>query len=98
MSKSDDIIHQATRLKIMSVLNVLAQGEAIEFVKLKQITQTTDGNLGAHIEVLANAKYLTVSKRLKPRPTTRVRLTAAGRRAFEGHVAYLREILDGATA
>jgi len=28
------------------------------------------------------------------RPQTRVRATAAGRRAFAEHVAYLREIID----
>lgn len=94
---NDDIIHQATRLKIMAALNVLDPKEAIEFVALKKLTQTTDGNLGAHLDVLANAKYVRISKKLIPKAVTRIRATAAGRRAFSDHVAYLREILDRST-
>ena len=94
MPTNDDIIHQATRLKIMAALNVLDPKEAIDFVALKKLTETTDGNLGAHLDVLANVKYVRMSKKLIPKAVTRIRATAAGRRAFAEHVAYLREVLD----
>lgn len=92
---TDEIIHQSMRLKIMSSLNVLGRNEWLEFVRLKSILGTTDGNLGAHIETLARAGYITVEKRfVDKRPQTRVRATANGRRAFADHVVYLRDILD----
>lgn len=95
---ADEIIHQSMRLKIMSSLNVLGRNDWLEFTRLKAILETTDGNLGAHLETLSKAGYIQVDKRFEgKRPQTRVRATAAGRRAFADHVAYLRAILDQST-
>jgi DNA-binding MarR family transcriptional regulator len=95
---TDEIIHQSTRLKIMSSLNVLGRNEWIEFTRLKDVLQTTDGNLGAHLETLAKAGYVTIEKRFEgKRPQTRIRASPAGRRAFANHVTYLRSILDSST-
>ena len=89
------IIHQATRLKIMASLNRLAPEAALEFTKLRGILETTDGNLGTHLDALEKAGYIEVDKRFEDRkPRTRVKVTASGRRAFAEHVAYLREIID----
>ncbi len=93
----DEVIHQSMRLKIMSSLNVLSRGDWLDFSRLKAVLQTTDGNLGAHLDTLSKAGYITIEKRLDgSRPQTRVKATAAGRRAFADHVAYLRDILDSA--
>jgi DNA-binding MarR family transcriptional regulator len=95
----DEIIHQSLRLKIMATLNALPRSEKIEFPRLKALLKATDGNLGAHIGTLENAGYIAVEKDFADRkPRTRVSLTAAGRKAFEGHVAYLRELIDGGAA
>ena len=98
MSGANDIIHQAMRLKIMAALNTIASKKAaIEFTRLKTLVGATDGNLGAHLETLEKAGYIVIEKRFEERkPQTRVRMSPAGRRAFAEHVAYLREILDGA--
>ena len=98
MSGADEIIHQAVRLRIMAALNALApQTASIEFTRLKALVGATDGNLGAHLETLEKAGYIIVEKRFENcKPQTRVRMSLAGRRAFGRHVAYLREILDGA--
>jgi DNA-binding MarR family transcriptional regulator len=91
----DEVIHQSTRLKIMSSLNVLGRNDWLDFSRLKAILETTDGNLGAHLETLSRAGYIAIDKRFEgKRPQTRVRATPAGRRAFADHVAYLRDILD----
>ena len=91
----DEVIHQSMRLKIMSSLNVLGRNDWLDFARLKSILETTDGNLGAHLETLAKAGYITVEKRFEgKRPQTRVRATPIGRKAFAEHVAYLRSILD----
>jgi DNA-binding MarR family transcriptional regulator len=95
----DEVIHQSLRLKIMATLNALPRSEKIEFPKLRALLKATDGNLGAHIATLENAGYITVEKDFADRrPRTRVTLTASGRKAFEGHVAYLRELIDGGVA
>jgi DNA-binding MarR family transcriptional regulator len=92
----DEIIHQSTRLRIMAVLNAAERGERFEFTRLKALLKASDGNLGAHIGTLEKAGYLTVEKDfVAKKPRTRVSLTAAGKRAFEHHVSYLREVLDG---
>jgi DNA-binding MarR family transcriptional regulator len=92
------VIHQAMRLRIMAALNALAPGTAtIEFTRLKSLLGATDGNLGAHLETLEKAGYVAIEKRFADRkPQTRVRMSPSGRRAFAEHVAYLREIIDGA--
>ncbi len=94
MAELDQIIHQPLRLKIMAALNALPETTALEFSRLKKLTGATDGNLGAHIERLAKAGYVSVEKKfVANRPQTSLRATAAGRTAFARHVAGLREII-----
>ena len=94
MADLDEIIHQPLRLKIMAALNALPSGVGLEFSRLKRITGATDGNLGAHIETLARAGYVTVEKAfVGKKPQTTVTATAAGRGAFARHVAILQEII-----
>ena len=93
--KPDEIIHQSTRLRIMAALNVLEPGNWLEFTRLRTLVQATDGNLGAHLDTLAQSGYVAIDKRfLGKKPQTRVRATAKGRVAFAGHVAYLRALLE----
>jgi len=95
MTDGNPIIHQAKRLKIMASLNKLGPDATLDFTRLKSILETTDGNLGTHLDALDKAGYITVEKLFEGRkPRTRVKATPAGRRAFKDHVAYLREIID----
>jgi DNA-binding MarR family transcriptional regulator len=97
MDQPDPLIHQPVRLKIMSALRVLPEGEMIEFVRLKAIVGATEGNLGAHVTTLEEAGYVAVEKDfVAKRPRTRITLTRKGRRAFEDYIAYLRDIIDAA--
>jgi DNA-binding transcriptional ArsR family regulator len=99
MSAPDDIIHQAIRLKIMAALNAVAKSDQLEFGRLKAITGATDGNLGAHLGTLADAGYVKITKDyVGKKPRTRAAMTVLGRRAFESHVAFLRDILDQPSA
>ena len=46
MSAPDEIVHQSTRLKIMSALNALPRREMLEFVRLQgRSTGATDGQI-----------------------------------------------------
>jgi hypothetical protein len=94
MADLDDIIHQPLRLKIMAALNALPLGTGLDFSRLKKLTDATDGNLGAHIETLSKAGYVTVDKAfVGKKPQTTVTATAPGRGAFARHVATLQEII-----
>jgi DNA-binding MarR family transcriptional regulator len=98
MSGINETIHQSMRLKIMAALSVLVPETQLEFIRLKSLVSATDGNLGAHLDTLERAGYVAIEKLfVGKKPQTRIKATPAGRRAFAEHVAYLREILDGAT-
>jgi DNA-binding MarR family transcriptional regulator len=97
MSAPDDIIHQPVRLRVMAALT--AHGcpeEGLDFTHLKKLTGATDGNLGAHLDHLAKAGYVEVTKAfVGRRPRTTVAATGQGREAFSRHVAFLKEIIAG---
>ena len=96
MTAPNELIHQSTRLKIMAALNVLGTEAQLDFVRLKALVGATDGNLGAHLETLEKAGYVAIEKLfVGKKPQTRVKVTSAGRRAFDEHVIYLRHILNG---
>ncbi|MEK4032523.1 transcriptional regulator [Methylocystis sp. IM3] len=93
--KPNEVVHQSTRLRIMAALNVLEAREWIEFTRLRAIVDATDGNLGAHLETLARAGYVTIDKQfVGKKPQTRVRATNSGKRAFADHVNFLRSLLS----
>lgn len=95
MNTPDEIIHQSVRLKIMAALNALPRKAMLEFVKLKTVSNATDGNLGAHLTTLEKAGYVKIIKDFAgKKPRTRVGITASGQRAFQNHVSYLRELLE----
>ena len=83
----------------MATLSMLERRQTLDFTGLKAIVDVTDGNLGAHLDTLARAGYVDIEKLfVGRRPQTRVKATTSGRRAFRGHAAFLRKILDQAEA
>ncbi|QIG81644.1 transcriptional regulator [Stakelama tenebrarum] len=95
----DEVIHQSTRLRIMTALDAEAAGAALDFARLKRITGATDGNLGAHLTTLEKAGYIALEKQpVGKRTRTWVSITAAGRAAYARHLLFLRSILDGTAA
>ncbi len=97
MGAPDEIIHQPIRLRVMAALTAPGcDAEGLDFTQLKKLTGATDGNLGAHIDHLARASYVDVSKAfVGRRPRTTVTATGEGRAAFARHVAFLKEIIAG---
>jgi DNA-binding MarR family transcriptional regulator len=99
MSAINEIIHQSMRLKIMAALNALRPGSRLEFQELKSLLSATDGNLGTHLATLEGAGYIAVEKDfVGKKPRTRVAITRTGRRAFEQHVDYLRDVINASSA
>ena len=92
----DRLIHERLRLGIVSALAV---NDALTFTDLKQLMQTTDGNLSVHARRLEEAGYLTCHKRFEGRmPKTEFRLTAAGRKALERYLQHMESIIEATRA
>jgi DNA-binding MarR family transcriptional regulator len=90
----DPVIHVQARLRVMVALAELAADDEITFPRLRQLLDMTAGNLSIHLRKLEEAGYIAVSKTFQHRtPTTLVKLTAAGRSAFEQYVSALRALL-----
>ena len=79
------------RLGIMSVLMV---NESVDFVTLKGLLDTTDGNLASHLNALEKNNLIEVRKQFIGRkPNTRYQITKTGRSAFREHLDYLARLI-----
>jgi DNA-binding MarR family transcriptional regulator len=94
----DRVIHEHARLSLLTSLVTHAEG--LSFGELKQLCGLTDGNLSRHLQVLEEAKLITVVKGVEHnRPLTLCRVTAIGRRRYIDYLAVLeRVILDAESA
>ena len=87
----DRLIHERARLGIVSALAV---NDSLSFNDLKRLLETTDGNLSVHARKLEEAGYISCRKFFEGRiPRTEYRLTATGRRAFEGYLKNMEEVI-----
>lgn len=87
----DRLIHERTRLAIVSALAVNA---SLTFNELKQLLRATDGNLSVHARKLEDAGYVACTKSFAGRlPKTEYRLTAAGRRALEKYLDHMEALI-----
>jgi predicted ArsR family transcriptional regulator len=92
-SKLDKLIHEKGRLSIMTLL--ASRNDPWPFQDLKGELQMSDGNLITHLRSLAKAGDVESEKvEGEGRPQTHYALTNAGRKAFEGYLKVLEEILD----
>jgi DNA-binding transcriptional ArsR family regulator len=92
LAEIDRLVHEPARLAIMALLYVV---ESADFTFLVNQTGLSWGNLSAHMSKLEEAGYLDVEKRFKGRrPNTNLRLTTAGRSAFQDYRRRLKQVLD----
>jgi len=87
----DKTLEHRVRLQIMGVL---AANESYDFGDLKELLQTTDGNLATHIKALEREKYIVIQKSFVDRkPNTRYKISERGRSAFKKHLDAMEEII-----
>jgi DNA-binding MarR family transcriptional regulator len=87
----DRLIHERLRLGIISAL---AANESLTFSDLKNLMNTTDGNLSVHARKLEEAGYISCSKFFEGRlPKTEYKLTAAGRSALENYLSHMESLI-----
>lgn len=87
----DRLIHEQMRLGIVSAL---AASGPLTFRELKDVLQTTDGNVSVHARKLEEAGYITCAKGFHGRmPRTEYSLTDQGRAALEKYLGHLEALL-----
>jgi len=87
----DRLIHERTRLAIVSALAVNA---SLTFKELKDFLRITDGNLSVHARKLEEAGYIGCNKSFSGRmPKTEYRLMHAGRKALEKYLEHLEALI-----
>lgn len=85
------LIHERVRLAIVSALAV---NESLTFNELKELLETSDGNLSVHARKLEDAGYVTCTKGYHGRtPRTEYRITEEGRRALEKYLKHMEALI-----
>lgn len=87
----DKIIHERMRLGIISAL---AANEKLSFTDLKNLLNTTDGNISVHARKLEEAGYLECLKSFNDRvPLTEYRITGEGREALKRYLNHMEALI-----
>lgn len=87
----DKTIHERMRLGIISAL---AANASLSFTDLKNLLNTTDGNISVHARKLEEAGYLVCEKSFKGRiPLTEYRITDEGREALNRYLNHMEALI-----
>jgi DNA-binding MarR family transcriptional regulator len=90
----DNLIHERIRLGIVSAL---AANDSLTFSELKELLQTTDGNVSVHTRKLEDAHYVVCTKSFAGRvPRTEYQLTPVGRRALGRYLDHMEALIRAA--
>jgi len=95
-ARLDDLVHQPVRF---SLLAGLAQADELEFRFLRETLQISDSLLSRQASTLEQAGYIAIRKgHVGKWPRTWLKITPAGRAAFDNHLNTLREIVESPTS
>ena len=87
----DRVIHEPGRLMLVALLFAVDRSD---FLYLQHETRMNKGTLSSHLSRLEEAGYVEVEKTYRGKvPQTLLRLTAAGRKAFEQYRRQLKGAL-----
>lgn len=93
-AEADRLIYEKIRLGILSALSV---APSMSFVELKELLQTSDGNLSTHARKLESAGYVACEKTFDKRvPKSVYRMTPEGRRVFTRHLEHMEALIRAA--
>lgn len=88
----DRLIHEPSRLMIMTQLYVV---ESADFLFLQNQLQITPGNLSSHLSKLEEAGYVEIVKEfIERKPHTALKLTDKGRDAFKEYQQNLKQVFN----
>jgi DNA-binding MarR family transcriptional regulator len=87
----DKVIHERMRLGIISAL---AANESLSFTELKNLLNTTDGNISVHARKLEDAGYLECLKSFNGRvPLTEYKITQSGKDALGRYLNHMEALI-----
>jgi DNA-binding PadR family transcriptional regulator len=87
----DKLLEHRLRLALCVLLT---RFESMSFSRLKKLTGETDGNLGANLRKLEDARYVRVKKmHVARKPVSWYTLTALGRKALRRHLDALSDVI-----
>ena len=79
----NDIIHQATRLRIMTLLVYQSETDKVAYGFIQKTLNLTGGSLTVHLRKLEEVRYVATTKEfIQAKPHTWVQATTEGRHAF----------------
>jgi DNA-binding MarR family transcriptional regulator len=88
----DKVIHERMRLGIISAL---AANDKLSFTDLKNLLNTTDGNISVHARRLEEAGYITFEKSFKGRmPLTEYKITGQGKEALARYLNHMEALIS----
>ena len=91
----NEIIHQPTRLRIMTLLVSQPQGDRLAYGFVQETLGLSGGNLTTHLRKLEDADYVVTTKEfIDSKPRTWVETTPTGRRAFAEYLSNLEKALN----
>lgn len=75
-------------------MSILMVNETVDFNRLKELLEVTDGNLASHLKSLEKESYILVEKQFIGRkPNTKYSATKLGKVAFKKHIAALEALI-----
>ena len=91
MIKTDKLIHEPTRMKIMSLLSA---NEKADFNFLKNTLNLTDGNLSTHLRKLEKANYVHIEKTfVDNKHKTYLMITSFGKKRLKDYIRFLEKLI-----
>ena len=82
-----------SRLRL-GIMSVLAANDWVEFSRLKELLDVTDGNLASHIAALEKLEYIDIKKQfVGKKPQTTYKISRSGRKAFSDHLDALEKLI-----
>ena len=77
-------------------MSALIAGDAMDFNRLKELLDVTDGNLASHLKALEREAFIQVNKTFIGRkPNTKYAVTTDGKKAFKAHIDALEALIKG---
>ena len=90
----DQIIHQPVRLRIMTLLVSQPGNGRVAYTFIQRTLDVTGGNLTIHLRKLRDTGYVAITKEFRnEKPSTWVKATPSGRRAFADYLVNLEKVL-----
>jgi DNA-binding MarR family transcriptional regulator len=82
----------------LGIMSALIAGESMDFNRLKELLNVTDGNLASHLKALEKEVFIEVQKSFVGRkPNTKYMATKSGKAAFMEHINALEALIKEQT-